>query len=112
MHSLKVCAATAAALIAIAAVDPAPAQFFDTPPPAKKTKKAKAPPKAPVAPAAPAAPAPDAAQPDAAPPQATAPAETPPAAAPAAFTGVGTHPAKRPPPPPPHEGCKNTGNFA
>jgi lytic murein transglycosylase len=110
MHALKVCAATAAALIALAAVNAAPAQFFDTPPPVKKTKKAKTPKAPPVAPVAPAAP--DATQPDAAPPQATAPAQTPPAAAPAAFTGVGTHPAKRPLPPPPHEGCRNTGNFA
>ncbi len=100
MHALKLCAATAATLIAIAAVGPAAAQFFDPPPPVqKKTKKAKTAPKPPVAPTAPPV---EAAQP---------PAQTPPPAQ-ATATAEGTHPAKRPPPPPPHENCKNTGNFA
>ena len=109
MHALKLCAAMAAMLIAIATVGPAAAQSVDTPPPvqkkAKKTKQAA--PKAPVAPAT-TAPA-DAVSPpgEATPP----PAQTAP---PAQVTAAGpeTHPAKRPLPPPPHENCKNTGNFA
>jgi lytic murein transglycosylase len=105
MHALKLCAAMAATLIAIAAVGPAAAQFIDTPAPVqKKTKKAKTVPKAPVAPVAP---SPDATSPAAAPAEAPPPAPDQTTAA-----NVGTHPAKRPLPPPPHENCKNTGNFA
>ncbi len=108
MHALKLCAAMAATLIATAAMGPAAAQSFDTPPPVqKKTKKAKqaAPKKQPPAPVAPAATPPPL---DAAPaPDRT----TPPHAQPAAAVAGETHPAPRAPWPTPHENCKNTGNF-
>ena len=103
MHALKLCAATAATLIALAAVGPAGAQFFDPPPPVqKKTKKApkQAAPKPPVAPTTPP-------PVDAAPP----PAQAAPSVQ-ATADGPETHPAKRPLPPPPHDNCKNTSSFA
>jgi lytic murein transglycosylase len=94
MHSLKLRAAMAAALIAITAVSPAAAQFFDTPPPVlKKTKKAKqaAPKQQPAAPA------------NTAPP--TTPSAQPAAIAPTAKPG------QRAPYPPPNENCRNTESF-
>ena len=94
MHSLKLRAAMAATLIAIAAVSPAAAQFFDTPPPVqKKTKKAKqaAPKQQPAAPATTAPP--------------TAPSAQPAAIAPPAKPG------QRAPYPPPNENCRNTESF-
>ena len=93
MHSLKLRAAMAATLIAIAAASPAAAQFFDTPPVQKKTKKAKqATPKQ--QPAAPATTAPP-----------TAPSAQPAANAPPAKPG------QRAPYPPPNENCRNTESF-
>jgi membrane-bound lytic murein transglycosylase B len=93
MHSLKLRAAMAATLIAIAAASPAAAQFFDTPPVQKKTKKAKqATPKQ----------------------QPAAPATTAPPAAPSAQPAAIAPPAKpgqRAPYPPPNENCRNTESF-
>ncbi len=100
MHALKLCAAMGAALIAIAAIGPAEAQFFDTPPPVqKKTKKAKqaAPKQQPAAPAA---------QPPAATALPAAPSAQPAAIAPPAKPG------QRAPYPPPNENCRNTESFA
>jgi lytic murein transglycosylase len=95
MHGLKLGAATAAMLIAVAAVGPAAAQFFDTPPPVQKKAKKKAAPKPPAA--------------QVAPPAATAPPAAP--SAQPAVTAAPAKPGQRAPYPPPNENCRNTESF-
>jgi lytic murein transglycosylase len=104
MHALRLCAAAAAALIAITMLaGPVAAQYLESspafkpkPPERKPVQQRPAPPPPPVE--APAAFAPPAAP------------EVPPAIAPAAIT-TPTKPGHRAPYPPPNDNCRNTESF-